>query len=176
MPPNGVPSVSLSRRGPKRLGGEPLRTVVWVGGEQDMATRVQLTAGLAEAAGLDDADVVVDISGVTFMDASTIGALVVARNGLRAHSRSLSVRDPSPSARGLLNLCGLARLIDQPSAPVGVPVVTALGSWVGVPARDSGKEPALPPVAEEPPALEPALATARVVEPAESIQGRRAPP
>ena len=106
-------SVSVSRRGLGPLGGDPSRTVVWVSGEHDIATREQLNVTLAQAAGLDDADVVVDLSGVTFMDASTIGALVVARNRLRSRARSLSVRAPSPRARRLLDLCGLAPLIDD---------------------------------------------------------------
>lgn len=177
MPSNESPPVSVSRRGPRCLGGDPRRTVVWVGGEHDIATRARLSVAFDEAARLDDADIVVDLSEVTFMDASTIGALVVAGNRLRALSRSLSVRDPSPQARRLLNLCRLARLIDEPPAPTQLPVATALGSWVPVPARDRGRDSAQPPLARSAPSQESVHAVVRrVVEPARSIQRRRAPP
>jgi anti-sigma B factor antagonist len=110
MPPDESPSVSVFPRGDMRRGSDPLRTVVWVRGEHDIATRADLSA-IAQAASLDDADIVVDLSGVSFMDASTIGALVVAENHLQARSRSLSIRDPTPRARRVLDLCGLQRLM-----------------------------------------------------------------
>jgi hypothetical protein len=68
------------------------------------------------------------------MDASTIGALVVARNRLLARSRSLTVRAPSSAARRLLELCGLDRLIDVDQTAAPLPGAAALGSWVAVPA------------------------------------------
>jgi len=128
-----APSVSVFPRGHRRPGSDPLRTVVQVRGEHDIATRAHLSATIARAAQLDDADILVDLSDVTFMDASTIGALVVARNSLRARARSLSVRAPSPRARRLLDLCGLAGLIDESRAPLLASAAPALGSWVDVP-------------------------------------------
>jgi anti-sigma B factor antagonist len=149
---------------------------VWVRGEQDASTCVQLSATLAEASGLDDADVVVDLSGVTFMDASTIGALVVARNRLRVLSRCLCVRDPSPRTRRLLDLCGLARLIDEHPTPTQPPRATALGSWVDVPARDRDSGSTQAPVAQQAPSEEPVCVMARRrVEPAGVIPQRRVP-
>jgi anti-sigma B factor antagonist len=137
---------------------------VWVRGEHDAATQVQLSTALVEAAGLDGADIVVDLSGVTFMDASTIGTLVAARNRLRATARSLSVRAPSPPARRLLDVCGLERLIDEHSAPDAQPTAAALASWVDVPAQACGTDSALPQVADvaaEAHSHEPARAPAR---------------
>ena len=64
----------------------------------------------------DDADLVVDMSGVTFLDASTIGVVVRASRHLLRRSRSLAVRSPSTCARRVLQLCDLADLIA--SAPV----------------------------------------------------------
>ena len=175
MPPIESPSVSVSPRGNARPASDPLRTVVWVRGEHDIATRVRLSATIAQAALLDDADMVVDLSGVTFMDASTIGALVGARNCLRASSRSLSVRAPSPRARRLLDICGLARLIDEHPASAPPPVATALGSWVDVPALDRDPDSVQPPVAQEAPSEEPTRTTARRrTEPAAAIQPPRA--
>jgi anti-anti-sigma factor len=90
--------------------------VVWVRGEHDISTRDRVTVRLAKAAGRDAADIVVDLSGVTFMDASTIGALVASRNDLRVHSRSLTFRHPSQTAQRLLDLCGLTSFDRRPGA------------------------------------------------------------
>lgn len=174
MPSNKVQSASVPGRRPRNRG-DPHRTVVRVRGEHDIGTRDRLSVRLAEAAGRDDADVVVDLSGVTFMDASTIGALVVASNHLRVLSRSLSLRHPSPPARWLLDVCGLAQLIDEDLAQP--PVGTALGTWVSVPARDRNPDAAQPQARPEAPAQEPANVTVgRAVKPAKSIPQRRALP
>ena len=173
MLPNEWPSVSVCRRGSADPGSDPLRTVVWVLGDHEYATRVHLSATLGQAARLDDADVTVDLSGVTFMDASTIGALVDTHNRLRARSRSLSIRAPSRLARRLLDVCGLAFLIDERAAPAGPPLATALDSWVAVPASGRVSDATQPPVAQRAPSWEPARATApRRREPAGSVQRR----
>ena len=176
MPLKESSSLSVSRRGDVGVGADLLRTVVWVGGEHDVATRTNLAVTIAQAAVADDADIVVDLSGVTFMDASTIGALVDARNLLRAASRSLSVRAPSPRARRVLDLCGLTLLIDEHAASTQVLATTALGSWVDVPASDRGPEPAPPAFAQEAPShREPArVAARRYLAPAVSIHQHRA--
>lgn len=144
MYPTELPSASVSRRGPRRLGSDPQRTLVWVRGEHDIATCALLSDILADAVRLDGADVVVDLSGVTFMDASTVSTLVVARRDLRALTRSLCVRAPSPPARRVLAVCGLEQLIDQRPGVEEQAVAPALGSWVGVPVQD--REALLSPV------------------------------
>lgn len=168
MSANDAPSVSVSRGGSAQPDGDVEPTVIWVRGEHDVASRVHLQASIAHAARIDAADLVVDLSGVTYMGASTIGALVTARNRLRARSRSLSIRAPSPMARRLLDVCELGFLIDDdpiPAQPAGAP---ALGSWVAVPAAPS------PDV--QSPSQQPARAAARRhVEPARSAQHARAP-
>ena len=50
-------------------------TVVGVRGEQDMGTVAVLSAAMADAIARD-ADVVVDLSGVAFIDASTLGVIL----------------------------------------------------------------------------------------------------
>jgi anti-anti-sigma factor len=109
------------------------QTVVSLFGEHDLSTRAALSVVLARAIG-DDADVAIDLSGVVFMDASTIGVLVHTRSVLRSASRPLSVRDPSSFARFVLDLCELSDLVD--AGPVRVPQPGgALASWIGVPAQ-----------------------------------------
>lgn len=177
MLPYQPPSVSVSRRGHRGQGGDPRHTVVWARGEHDITTRVHLSATLAAASRFDDADLVVDLSGVTFMDASTVDALVVAGDGLRADSRSLHVRDPSPSAWRILNLCGLAGMIDDHQTPTAAPApAAALGSWVDVPAEDPASDAVQPEVAREEAVVEPARAMAQSsAVPAELVRQRRAP-
>jgi anti-sigma B factor antagonist len=123
------PSVSITRRG--SAGGVPDRTVLWVRGDHDIATRVSLAVGIARAAQRDDTPLLVDLSGVTFMDASTIGAIVESRNLLRRRGQSLELRAPSAPARRVVDLCGLAHLIQlEPIRSTGA--AAALASWVNV--------------------------------------------
>lgn len=138
MPSHQSPSVSVARRGAGCHVGDPLRTVVWVRGDHDIATQRHLTATLARAGRLDDADLVVDLSGVTFMDASTIGALVTARLRLRGAARSLSVRAPSHRAHRLLDVCGLLQWLDGPAESRASLDSTA----PGVPTHDHAAAPA----------------------------------
>lgn len=176
MPSYELPPVPEFPRGDVFIGSDPPRRVVWVRGEHDLTTRVHLSVVITEAARLDAGDVVVDLSGVTFMDASTIGTLVGARNRLAAQSRSLSVRAPSLRARRVLDLCELAHLIDELPAAAQRLVAPALGSWVDVPASDGGRDSAQRHVSQHEPVQEPPLAMARRRgEPERSIQQRRAP-
>lgn len=127
------PPISVSRRG--ATGGDAEHTVVWVRGDHDIATRVALVVALARAGQLEHADLLVDLSGVTFMDASTIGAIVGSRNRLLSRSQSVALRAPSPSARRVLELCDLAHLVHPAAVDVIHPlgVAAALGTWVDVP-------------------------------------------
>jgi len=93
-----------------RKSADP-RRVVWVRGEQDIGTAAVLWERLEGAIAFDDADLALEMSGVTFLDASTIGVVVRACRHLRGRSRSLSVRSPSRCARRVLELCDLGHLI-----------------------------------------------------------------
>lgn len=96
---------------------EGRRTVVALWGEQDVSTAPSVAEALAGAAASGDGDVVVDLSGVAFMDAAIVGALLQCRRDLRSQARALTVRLPSRQARSVLDLCGLAGLVDStPSA------------------------------------------------------------
>jgi anti-anti-sigma factor len=87
------------------------RAVVWLDGEQDIATVAILANTLAKVTSADDADLIVDLSGVTFMSTATIDQLVRARNLLLGLSRNLTLRSPSKCVRRTLDLCGVAGLI-----------------------------------------------------------------
>ena len=93
-------------------GRDADNTVVWLRGEHDSATVDTLSEAMARAITLDDADLVVDLRGVEFMSAATLGVIARTRGLLRLQSRSLVLRSPSKCARQLLDLCGFAGLVD----------------------------------------------------------------
>jgi anti-anti-sigma factor len=97
-------------------------TVIWLRGEHDVTTVPDLTRRLDRVLERDDADVVIDLSDVEFMDAATIGAIVRAREFLRLGSRSLSLRSPSTRAQRVLDLCEMSDLV---ASSVRAPSVAA---------------------------------------------------
>lgn len=88
------------------------RAVVWLDGEHDIATEAVLADTLAKVTSACDANLVVDLSGVTFMSTATIDQLIRARDLLLGLSRNLTLRSPSKCARRLLDLCDLAGLVE----------------------------------------------------------------
>jgi anti-anti-sigma factor len=94
------------------------RIVLWLGGEHDLSTQDFLSTRLARAIASLDADVVVDLSEIEFMDAGTVGVLLRARELLLLRSRLLALRAPSRRARLVIGLCGLDHLVDAvPTKP-----------------------------------------------------------
>jgi anti-anti-sigma factor len=130
---------SLPRAPVPRVSGEGGRTVLWLSGEYDVATLTDMAKGLAAAIALDDADLVVDLTEVQFIDVATIGLLIRARNFLRLRSRQLTLRNPPRCAQLILHVCGLSGLIDAPPADASPAIASsapALSSWVSVPPTD----------------------------------------
>jgi anti-sigma B factor antagonist len=91
---------------------EGTRLVVSLGGEHDLSTAASITDILARATTDDEGDLVIDLSRVSFMDAAIVTVIVRSRNDLRLRSRDLRLRDPSPFAARILDLCGLLGMID----------------------------------------------------------------
>jgi anti-sigma B factor antagonist len=87
-------------------------TVLCLDGEHDIATLPLVTELLAGAIATGDTEVVVDLSGVTFIGAATIDELIRSRNRLWLQSRTLTLRSPSRFARRVLDLCGLTDLVE----------------------------------------------------------------
>ena len=95
------------------ISHENNRTVVWLDGECDLATLPRASRhpgpiGLRRTA----ADIVVDLSGVTFIGAESIGELIRTRNLLGGQARVLTLRLPSRCPRRILQVCGLDALIE----------------------------------------------------------------
>lgn len=83
------------------------QAVVWLDGEEDIATVAVLAGRLDQAVSADHRDLIVDLSGLTFLSTATIEELIRVRNILLRQNRNLSLRSPSPFARRILDLCGL---------------------------------------------------------------------
>jgi anti-anti-sigma factor len=139
MIPIAFLSVTVSRRGRLAFAQRgPPDVVVCFRGDQDLATVAELSGITAQAITLGEGDLVVDLSRIEFMDASTVGVLSWARELLGVRSRSLVVRSPSTCARRVLELCDLSDLIDPRSADTAVTATAgALSTWVTVPAIDA---------------------------------------
>ena len=136
-------SVSVSRSGSTRGDGGVGCAVVWLRGDHDLSTTVSLAVAIARAARRERADLLVDLGEVTFMDASTVGVLVGSRNRLRGRGQSLHVRAPSPPARRILDLCGLADLV-LPAASDAVPPTGASTRPDREPVEPTPSEPRQP--------------------------------
>ena len=86
-------------------------TVVFVGGEIDLATCERLRDAIEPHLGPDQR-VVLDLADVHFMDSTCLHVLLRARTRLSADGGSLILRNPSTTARTLLSAAGLAALVD----------------------------------------------------------------
>lgn len=94
------------------------QTVAHVTGEIDIATCQRLRDAIEPHLGRGQR-VILDLSGVRFMDSSCLNVLLDAHTTLTGDGGSLILRNPSDAAQRLLSLSGLAELFDvevaQPS-------------------------------------------------------------
>jgi anti-anti-sigma factor len=109
-------SSSLTERCPHALTSSPVgdgdAVVVRLRGEHDRSTVPVLAEILASAVAVDDANLVIDLSEVQFMDAATVRVLLQARDRLAQQSRTFVLRSPSRCAQRVLDLCGASGLIE----------------------------------------------------------------
>jgi anti-sigma B factor antagonist len=116
------------------VGSEIGPIVVWLWGEHDVSTDTALCLTLARAIAVGRAGVIVDLSGVEFMGASTLGVIARARELLRQGSASLTVRSPSAFVRRVIGVCGLDDLLGAGPEKAADVTGEALGSRVALPA------------------------------------------
>ena len=119
-------------------------TVVWLTGEHDGDTSSIVTAALGRVVADEVGDVVVDLTEVSFLDASTLGALAHCRSLLAAQDRHLTLRGPQGGPLRVLEVCGFVPLVE--SAPADdhsdeSGAAGALGSWVAVPSQPRAHDP-----------------------------------
>lgn len=92
-------------------------TVVWLRGEYDVFNVRELWETMMRSIAADDADLIIDLSGVVLMDASTIGVILTVRQMLAVQSRSLRLRSPPGCAQRLVDRWGLTVLVESPFGP-----------------------------------------------------------
>ena len=85
-------------------------TVVAARGEVDVATAPALRDGLEEALEQDIGAVVVDLTGVTFIDSTGLGVLIGARRRCMEAGRELRVVVPEPRILKVFEITGLTEL------------------------------------------------------------------
>ena len=92
--------------------------VIFVKGEIDIATAERLRDAIEPHLGPRQT-IVLDLSGVEFMDSSSLHVLAQARGTLSADGGSLFLRNPSVAAHRLVTVSGLEDLLqadtDRPS-------------------------------------------------------------
>jgi anti-anti-sigma factor len=99
------------------IAEEAGQTVAHIAGEIDIATCERLRDAI-EPQLAPGQRVVLDLAGVRFMDSACLHVLVQARTTLTADGGSLILRNPSPVARRVLQVAGLAELFEVGYASV----------------------------------------------------------
>jgi anti-anti-sigma factor len=90
--------------------------VATVAGDVDLAVHPRFQAEADTWAG-KDADVVLDCSGVTFMDSMGLRVLVQLRRALTAGGHTFALADPSERVSRVLELAGLRDLFEVAAPP-----------------------------------------------------------
>jgi anti-sigma B factor antagonist len=92
------------------------RVILRLRGEHDAATAAEVMwQGLA-ALDAGSEDLIVDLSELTFLDTTVIGALITIRKTALAQGRGVIVRDPQSGVRRIFEITGLLETfgIDAP--------------------------------------------------------------
>lgn len=88
------------------INNEPTGTVVSVAGEVDADNSDEFGSSLLDVPA-DSEVVLVDLSGLSFIDSSGISELVRAGEKLKSRGQKLTVRHPSDAVRRVLDITGL---------------------------------------------------------------------
>jgi anti-sigma B factor antagonist len=87
-------------------------TVVEVRGDVDLATCAQLQESLQRLVDAGDRHLVVDLTGVGFMDSSGLGVLVTIFKALREGDGRLGLAAAQPAVRRVLSITSVDRAIE----------------------------------------------------------------
>ncbi len=92
--------------------------VLQVAGEIDLATAPQLRAALRSSldGAAPPAEVRVDLSGTSFLDAAGLGVLVESREAARRAGVGFSVHNPTGVVRRVLDIVGLTKSLQVEAA------------------------------------------------------------
>ena len=87
-------------------------SMIWLGGELDLASAATVQALLFEQVECPDVTAVqVDLAEVGFLDSTALGVLISGLNHAREQGRSFAVVNPSPAAQRVLSLTGLDEVL-----------------------------------------------------------------
>lgn len=97
-------------------------TVVTISGEVDIATAPKLAAGLCQLVERDDVGkLLLDLSSVSFLDASGLNAFVQVHNVLAATGERLFLTGLKPHLVRVLRITGLDRTFEVLDASAAIP-------------------------------------------------------
>jgi len=92
-------------------------SVIALCGEFDYATAQEVRGAISAVLGPRDIDVItVDLAGVTFLDSTGVGTLVVARRICADFNVEFRVSDPNPFISKLFTVVGVAEILGVPTA------------------------------------------------------------
>jgi anti-sigma B factor antagonist len=92
-------------------------TVIALHGEVDYATALQFRAAVSKALSSGKVDtIIVDLSGVTFLDSTGVGTLVVAARICGELNVEFHLLDPNPFIAKLFTVVGVAETLGVPLA------------------------------------------------------------
>jgi anti-sigma B factor antagonist len=104
-------SIQTSRPGTRE-------TVIALHGEVDYATALELRAAISATLGTGNIDtIIVDLAGVTFLDSTGVGTLVVAARICTDLAVGFRVIEPNPFIAKLFTVVGVAEMLGVPVAP-----------------------------------------------------------
>jgi anti-sigma B factor antagonist len=109
MPP--PPPENTVIQDPAHLRRDSSRSVPWLSGELDIATAATVREGLASACRDASAEVIVDLSHVSFFDAVTVRLFAQANDQLNKTGGRLTLLGLSPLQEKVLRICGLDHLL-----------------------------------------------------------------
>jgi anti-sigma B factor antagonist len=87
-------------------------TVVALGGELDLATQGELRTLLNDLVVAGQVHLVLDLSEVTFLDSTGIGALIGTRRRVHAFQGSLALVCPGEAVMKIFTITGLEKVFD----------------------------------------------------------------
>lgn len=96
-------------------------TVVRVAGELDLHTSPQLRDHVLAMVGESPTRIALDLSGVGFMDSSSLGMLITCQKRVREHEGRLVLVGVSGSPMKVLTLTGLDKVFELASSTADLP-------------------------------------------------------
>ncbi len=111
--PRRTPAAELYEVGQFRVCSERVGVVhtVSIVGELDLANAEQLERELLRVEATDALTIIVDLSGLTFMDSTGLRAVLRAHARSRADSNRLALLRGPASVQRLFELCGVSELL-----------------------------------------------------------------